>query len=306
LDVKKPDRTGLSNTMRYAPGANLHTELDCVRVEYETLLNTDVEISDNDYCTLIINFLPSHLASFVAQISANTKAIAMVQHANAAAASTAPLPPIDPKLLEMSAEAMMLLALKEYDRKADSKPTKPKDAGVAASMISSEKPGSKTGGGKGGKGKGPRKPIGVCWNCGGKGHKQDECLSPKPDKKSKDQKTPNAKGNSPGSKPKPAAGPSNTANAAASATLDEVAGAWSVFDLENIVAHLESSGVDPVYDGALWALDPPLTWNTELVSDHGDAIDFPDLDTPDLLSVQGSDDQTTSEHHFVEIKVGQC
>jgi len=278
-------------TMCYAPGANLHTELDHVCVEYETLLNADIEISDNDYCTLIINFLPSHLASFVAQISANMKAIAMIQHTNAAAASTVPLPPIDPKLLEMSAEAMMLLALEEYDCKAERKPMKPKEVGVAVSTISSEKPGSKTGGGRVGKGKGPRKPIRVCWNCGGKGHKQDECSSPKPDEKSKDQKTLNIRVHSTGLKSKPATGPSNAANTAASATLDEVAGAWSVFDLETNL----------VYDGVLWALDPPHVWNAELVSDHGDPIDFPDLETPDLLSMQDSDDQTTRNHCFMKI-----
>jgi hypothetical protein len=66
--------------MHYTSGANLHTELDHVRVKYETLLNTDVKVSENDYCTLIINFLPLHLASFVAQISVNTKAITLVQH----------------------------------------------------------------------------------------------------------------------------------------------------------------------------------------------------------------------------------
>ena len=183
---------------------------------------------------------------------------------------------------------------------------KPKDVGVAMSMISSEKPGLKTGGGRAGKGKGPCKPIGVCWNCRGKGHKQDECLSPKPDEKSKDQKTPNTKVNLTGLKPKPAAGPSNAANTAASATLDEVAGAWSVFDLENIIGHLEPSDIDPVYDGVLWVLDPSHTWNAELVSNHSDPIDFPDLKTPDLLSMQGSDDQTTSKHCFVEIGVSQC
>jgi Zinc knuckle len=151
-------------------------------------------------------------------------------------------PPINPKLLEMSAEAMMLLVLEEYDRKADSNPIKSKDVGVAASIISSKKPGSKTEGGKGGKGKGPRKPIGVCWNCGGKGHKQDECPSPKPDENSKDQKAPSTKGNLIGSKPKPAAGPSNTTNMAASATLDEVAGAcrksryWKLRTSEDVQA----------------------------------------------------------------------
>jgi hypothetical protein len=131
--------------MHYTIGANLHAELDHVCIEYETLLNADVAVTDNDYRTLVINFLPSHLASFVAQISANTKAIAMVQHAASAASSTAPVAPLDPKLLEMSPESMMTLALEEYDRQADKKTSKPKDTGVAASTMASEKPGSRTG-----------------------------------------------------------------------------------------------------------------------------------------------------------------
>jgi hypothetical protein len=151
--------------MHYTSGANLHAELDRVHVEYETLLNADVAVTDNDYHTLVINFLPSHLASFVAQISANTKAITMVQHAASSASAMTPTAPLDPKLLEMSPESMMTLALEEYDRQADKKTSKPKDTGVAASMMASEKPGSRTGGGKGGKGKGPQKPKGVCWNC---------------------------------------------------------------------------------------------------------------------------------------------
>ncbi|KAF8222309.1 hypothetical protein L208DRAFT_1080569, partial [Tricholoma matsutake] len=43
--------------MCYTPGTNLHAELDHVCVEYETLLNANVKVLDNDYHTLIINFL---------------------------------------------------------------------------------------------------------------------------------------------------------------------------------------------------------------------------------------------------------
>jgi hypothetical protein len=129
--------------MRYMSGANLHTELDHVRVKYETLLNADVAVTDNDYCTLVINFLPSHLASFVTQISVNMKAITMVQHAASVASATTPVTPLDPKLLEMSPESMMTLALEEYDHQADKKTSKPKDTGVAASTMASKKPGLK-------------------------------------------------------------------------------------------------------------------------------------------------------------------
>jgi hypothetical protein len=44
--------------MRYVKGADLCTEFDHVRVKYETLINAEVPVSDDDYCTLIINFVP--------------------------------------------------------------------------------------------------------------------------------------------------------------------------------------------------------------------------------------------------------
>ena len=72
--------------------------------------------------------------------------------------------------------------------------------------------------------KGPQKLKGICWNCSGKGHKSDVCPSPKMDKKSKNIKINDTKGNG---TPKPVAKSPNTAtlNTAASATLNEVAGA---------------------------------------------------------------------------------
>lgn len=59
--------------MRYEKGANLWTELGRVQLKYESLYKVRIEISQNDYRTLVINFLPSDLSSFVAQISANIK-----------------------------------------------------------------------------------------------------------------------------------------------------------------------------------------------------------------------------------------
>jgi len=236
--------------MCYVPGANLHAELDHVCVKYETLLNTNIAVTDNDYRTLMINFLPSYLASFIAQISVNMKAIAMVQHTASMASTTTPIAPLDPKLLEMSPESMMTLALKEYDHQADKKNPKPKNIGVTVSTMASEKPGSRISGGRSSKGKGPQKPKGVCWNCGGKGHKSDVCPTPKTDEKSRDQRSNDPKWNG---KPKPGPGSSNTvaANTAASATLNEVAGAWSTFKLYN------NQYEDPVYNGSLWELVLP-------------------------------------------------
>ena len=80
----------------------------------------------------------------------------MVQHAASVASTMTPIAPLNPKLLEMSPESMMTLTLEEYDHQANKKTSKPKDTGVAASTMASEKPGSRTGGGKGGKGKGPQ------------------------------------------------------------------------------------------------------------------------------------------------------
>ncbi|KAF8235865.1 hypothetical protein L208DRAFT_1254587, partial [Tricholoma matsutake] len=43
--------------MHCTPGANLHAEMDHICIEYKTLLNADVAVTDNDYHTLVINFL---------------------------------------------------------------------------------------------------------------------------------------------------------------------------------------------------------------------------------------------------------
>jgi hypothetical protein len=106
---------------------------------------------------------------------------------------------------------------------------------------------------------------------------------------------------------KPATGSSNPSSAAAVASLDEVAGAWSV-------ESLESSNTNPIYDGSLWAFDLPCNWHEDypqLVSDRGDAIEPPDLDTPpDLMSLHDTENNESmgqeNEHHYVEITVGQC
>jgi hypothetical protein len=57
----------------------------------------------------------------------------------------------------------------------------------AFATILSEKPGSRTGGGHAWHSCGPCRPVGECWNCGGKGHQQDACSSPKKDDKEKNE-----------------------------------------------------------------------------------------------------------------------
>ena len=235
--------------MRYKPGANLHTEFDRVRVEYEALLNAGVSISDNDYCTLIINFAPPKLSSFIAQISANTKTIITLQHEAAVAAAikaSKPLPTLSISDYELAPEVMMQTILEEYDRLESAKSAKEKSkasssTGIAAAVsMSSEKPGQKTGAGRrwrgkktgsrrGGKSSGGGDEV-ECFNCGGRGHKSPDCPSPRKDRRDdgKSGGRPTGKGDG---KPKPS-GPSGAANTA-TLDLDEVAGAWSAQYLDD-------------------------------------------------------------------------
>lgn len=156
--------------LRYTSGANLHTEFDRIRVKYEELANMDIAVSEAEYASLVINFLPGELASFISQISATAKLARRFQ--------TAPIASLLPEATEeavmLDAETLMEIALEEWDRRHGGKlKSKPKDTGVAASVMSTEKPRGKRGR------KGPQKPVGVCWNCGGRGHRQDQCPSPK-------------------------------------------------------------------------------------------------------------------------------
>ncbi|KZT74110.1 hypothetical protein DAEQUDRAFT_761556, partial [Daedalea quercina L-15889] len=216
--------------MRYTPGANLHTELDRLRVKYEDLMTMDIIVSDAEYASLVINFLPDDLSTFISQISATAKLARRFQNAGITPLlADADVPAEEAPVLD--AEALIEIALEEWDRRQGgraAKAAKAKDAGVAASVLSSEKPRGK-GRGCGG---GPQRPVGVCWNCGGKGHRQDQCPSPKQDG-AKDAQPANAAGKPDQSKQTTAKSKAGSANAAAStaasATLDEIAGAWSAY-----------------------------------------------------------------------------
>jgi len=112
--------------------------------------------------------------------------------------------------------------------------------------MSSEKPGTKTGGGNQWKGKGrgartdtkaeTRREL-ECWNCGGKGHRTDKCPSLKQDKQ---ESSSNSKFNHSKSfkekEKKKSTSTSSPSTAANLANLDDVAGAWSAypFDLEDV------------------------------------------------------------------------
>ena len=244
--------------MRYdLKSTSLRTEFDRVRMKYEELLNAGVSVSDNDYRTMIINFVPQQLSSFLAQISANVKIIAVAQGAiddddDDDQDSSSYL--IDP-------EALIEIAIEEWERRASDKrarnaskqssgPDKA-DGTAMATVSSSERPGATAGGGNRsgrggyrGRGRGHR---GGCWNCGGRGHRHDNCSSPKKEEKdsststeNKDQANSQSNASTSSSRPSRLSNSSSQTNRASSTqkpsantAVDSVcSGAWSVVDEE--------------------------------------------------------------------------
>ena len=219
-------------SMRATQGADLHSEFDRVRAAYNELSSVGITISDGEYSSMLVSFLPSELASFVSQLSATAKLAQRLNTstqttANSAAgtgtAADADKPVIAPDLL-------MELALEEWDRRQLDKRSKAKvkDPGIADTTLSSEK--LKT--------KGctrPRKPVGVCWNCRGMGHKQDACSSLKKDKGGRDTPKPSQSGT-----------PAGT-GAIVLVFIDEIdsiAGVWAAAPTEDPVPHVHDPWSD--------------------------------------------------------------
>jgi hypothetical protein len=172
-------------SMRSQKGADLRAELDRVRVKYETLLNVGIKISDNDYCTLIINFVPPDISSVLMQMSLNMKQVTTSLLKAKVIRSVAELKGKLPNLV-VEPEDMMQATLEEWDwreanKKSRQKATASTTPGTALAAVSSEKPGVKSGGGKRRHGK-----PGECWNCGEKGHKKTDCPNPKDESEKKD------------------------------------------------------------------------------------------------------------------------
>lgn len=234
--------------MRYVPGLDLHSELDRLRLAYENLLTFDIEIPDNEYASVVINFLPSELSAFISQISAQMK-LQLHLSSQSSGGSATPASPIDPDKPVIDPELMMAIVLEEWDRReAERKPKgRTKETGVAAIAVSTEKPRKP-------KGRGPRKPVGECWNCGGKGHKEAQCPSPKADdKKGKDaQQKDGARPSTSANTSKPATGSANVAATARISALDAVAGAWSTMPARMFRAPVEtdSDAEDELYSAA--------------------------------------------------------
>ena len=204
--------------MRSKPGLDLHAEFDRLRSVHDDCIAAGVTISDSDYRATIINFAPSSLSTFISQISANAKVNAILL---CTASKTSGSESTTATSVALEPEDMIAIILEESDRrKANTKCEKDSTPGVAAITQSSEKPGQRTGGKRR---KGPRRPVGECWNCGDKGHKQDAC--PKPKKAdSRDKGKANL--------PKPAnQSPMPFANIAYD--LEEVCGAWTVVSVSS-------------------------------------------------------------------------
>ena len=215
--------------MRYKKGADLWAEFSRICMKYVALLNIGIKVSDDDYSSLILNFVPENIAAHLANVSAGMKAHALV------------LTTDKEKEVELSLDAstLMQFALEEWDcrapaRKAREKSKENANNGMALATVSSEKPGAKASGGDKRKHFGK---CGECWNCGDKGHKRDTCTKPKQENNNssegKGQQNSNSnkgkgKGNTPG--PKNTTASSSSQNTSMNAAVDEedVDSPWTI------------------------------------------------------------------------------
>ena len=108
-------------SLRYQKRNDLRLELDRIWVKYETLLNVRIKISDNDYRSLIINFLPPELSSFLSQMSVNMKHMMSSLVKSKLISLPAELKGKIPTLI-IDPEDLMQAALEEWERReADKK-----------------------------------------------------------------------------------------------------------------------------------------------------------------------------------------
>ncbi|KAH9888918.1 hypothetical protein C8Q73DRAFT_793918 [Cubamyces lactineus] len=265
--------------MRADPRQDLCSKLDSLQLAYENLLTYNVSITDGEYASTIISFLSDNLSAFISQLSAQMK----LQSHPASTATTldtlakASQPAIGPNL-------MIELVLKEWERCCNEKKPKvsrSKDAGVAASTVSTEKPKWKD------CGKGLQRPVGMCWNCSGKGHHEATCLSPKSDNSK-------GKGVSKGNNSKPATGTMNV-TIASSTYIEEFqpsyAGAWSALP-PDLLASVETDN-SSASDVNTWlsAGCSAYTGLMELTATTSDSL--PSLQTVLSSALSYADDNTT-------------
>jgi hypothetical protein len=164
-------------SMCYEKGADLRSQFDTVRMQYETLLNVGIPVSDDGYRSLVVNFVPDNVSSFVAQISAGMKVWTLMDPSGSLSPSSTSGSSGSAIRWTLDAEALMQLAVEEWDRQESSKGNKKladtDDSDTAVATVSSED--------EKGERKRSKRQVVVCWNCGGKGHKRDVCTSPEQD-----------------------------------------------------------------------------------------------------------------------------
>jgi hypothetical protein len=186
---------------------NVHTHLEQLQLKYKALVAVGVKLSDSQYAMRIINSLLHSYQCYLSTISSLAKAALMASNLARTAAAQVQTPGTAPTtnftimsghttathVVTLSPGYLMHLAIEEWDQiEAEKKKTKSshkprEDVGVALSaQIPGSSPSKCSGGGNGGKSSGKgntQHPKGVCWNCGGKGHVQSKCPSPKQEAK---------------------------------------------------------------------------------------------------------------------------
>jgi hypothetical protein len=100
--------------LRYEKGVDLHMEFDQVCMKYEQLLSTEITISDDDYHTLIINFVPSEISSFIAQISAGMRPLSLMHMTSPTPNSETDETSLNLKL-KLDPEMLMGMAVEEWE-----------------------------------------------------------------------------------------------------------------------------------------------------------------------------------------------
>ncbi|KAI1784745.1 hypothetical protein LXA43DRAFT_1101050 [Ganoderma leucocontextum] len=224
------------------PASRLQQYVDRLRIAYETLIMLEVNISDAEYASTVIAFLPPHLSAFIAQLSAQTRAQTLMLPTTAT-----PTAPADPDKPPLDPEVMLTLVLEEWNRRqaqCQTSKVKDHDTGPAASVLSTQKPNIR--------GRGPRKPVGVCLS--------SDASTPQ------DQKP-----------PPPAAQFGNTpARSPAAYTLYDIAGAWSAF-LPRL-SNFDLSENDASVGQDLWSLDAASAYS-DLTEDSDATHSLSDLDS---------------------------
>ena len=259
-DVVQANLRSKFMNLRCADKGNLRTHLDKMSELWEELASVGVAIDNKEYTSVIIKSLPKEYASFVSSLAASAHLIGKA---------------LDP-------DTMKTYLLEEYDNQLIfSKPEKSKEKDVALATYPSRqnsKP-QPNGGTSQTKSQTPSKLV--CWNCGGTGHRRDQCPSPQVEKTDK----PKGK-DTPRSAPRPKA--AESANKCIEADED---GVWTTYldsdfdDLPDLLSESDSEDelTDDEYNSSS-DYDDQAGWLTE-VDDTSEAFSEAGSDTGSLVSV---------------------